>query len=62
MVKERVNHGRHVNGGENIRNCGVEGGVDEIGSGAVNTVYIDRDGRWMVVDGGSKAAGKWVEL
>lgn len=64
VVKERVDHWRHVNRGENIRNCDVEGGVDELGSGTVNAVDVNGDGRlkMMVVFDGNKAAGKWVEM
>lgn len=36
--------------------------MSELSSGAIDAVHINRDGSWMVVCGGGKAAGKWVEM
>lgn len=44
--------------GENVRSCNiVKGGMDELGTRAVNTVNIN-----YPIGSGSKAAGKWVEM
>ena len=42
--------------GENVRDCNVKGGMDELGARAVNAININPIGS------GSKAAGKWVEM
>ena len=43
--------------GENVGDCNVKGGMDELGSWAVNAVNIN-----PIIGSGSKAAGKWVEM
>lgn len=43
--------------GENVGDSNVKGGMDELGSRAVNAVNIN-----PIIGSGSKAAGKWVEM
>ena len=45
-----------------MRDCEVEGGVGELRSRGVNAVHINQDGSLMLINDGSEAAGKWVEM